>query len=234
MPKRGLAGPSPSAHGLPRAPPDRPAAWTVDSPVVPADALPHLPPRPAADAPKGDWRTWARAARHLIADPERSRRVSDAIRAWPPYARAGSVLLYLAFGSEVDLGTLEGDGAERILVPRNGDGPHGGLSLHRLRGAVLEKHPFGPRQPVAGTGTVAPSEVALALVPGLCFDVSGTRLGYGRGYFDRFLGALGPEVPRVGVTFEALVVDALPREPHDVLMTHLATEAGVRPVATAG
>ena len=72
--------------------------------------------------------------------------------------------------------------------------------------------------------------VELALVPGLCFDEEGTRLGYGRGYFDRFLGRLPTGVPRVGVAYDALVVARLPREAHDLGMTHLATESGVRAV----
>jgi len=198
---------------------------------VPENPSPQLPPAPAVDASKAVWRAWARAARSLLASPERSRRVTDGIRAWPPYARAQSVLLYLAFGSEVDLSPLEREGDKIVLVPRSDETPARAMSLHRLEGAALERHPFGPRQPAAGSPRVDPASVALVLVPGLCFDVRGTRLGYGRGYFDRFLEGLDPEVPRVGVTFEALVVDALPREPHDVAVTHLATEAGVRPAA---
>ncbi|MEJ2666717.1 MAG: 5-formyltetrahydrofolate cyclo-ligase [Deinococcales bacterium] len=194
------------------------------------DPLPALPPSPAAGASKDAWRTWARAARRRIAGAERSRRVADAIRAWPEYVRVQNVLLYLAFGSEVDLAALEVDATKVVLVPRNGRGPEHDLSLHELEGAALERHPFGPRQPVAETAAVDPAAVALALVPGLCFDVHGTRIGYGRGYYDRFLRRLAPDVPRVGVSFDALVVEALPRDAHDVLVTHLATESGVRPV----
>jgi 5-formyltetrahydrofolate cyclo-ligase len=72
----------------------------------------------------------------------------------------------------------------------------------------------------------------VALVPGMLFDRTGGRLGHGAGYYDRLLPGLGPTVPRVGVVPTALVVDALPCEAHDVPMTHLATEAGVRPVGS--
>ena len=197
---------------------------------MPERTPPPLPPPPSPAASKAAWRAWARAARRILATPERSRLVSDGIRAWPGWAAADSVLLYLAFGSEADLHALVSEGKERIVVPRTGDDPHGELSLHRLEGADLERHPFGPLQPRKGAPSVDPAAVQLALVPGLCFDRSGTRLGYGGGHFDRFLGRLAPTVPRLGVTFESLVVDALPREPHDVPVTHLATEAGVRPV----
>ena len=95
---------------------------------------------------------------------------------------------------------------------------------------MLEGHRLGLRQPRAGTPPVDPATVELALVPGLCFHEEGTRLGYGRGYFDRFLGQLPAGVPRVGVAYDALVVARLPREAHDLAMTHLATESGVRAV----
>lgn len=209
-------------------------ATAVDSPVVPLpDPLPsRLPGPPAAGAPKDRWRAWARASRRILAGAERDRRVVQALAAWPPYRRAGTVLLYLAFGSEVDLSPLAGDAGKRVLVPRSQETPAPEITLHRLRGAALERHPFGPRQPRAGAPAVDPATVELALLPGLCFDEEGTRLGYGRGYFDRFLSRLPATVPRVGVSYDALVVPRLPREAHDRQVTHLATESGVRAVTT--
>lgn len=216
------------AHTHRLQPRRRPRAAAVDSPVV-SRAVP-LPPVPAPDAPKATWRSWARAARRLHHDPERDRRVVEGLLVWPAYRRARTVLLYLAFGSEVDLTPLTRDAERLVLVPRSRTTPAPELSLHRLRGAVLERHPMGPLQPRPETPEVDPSAVELAVLPGLCFDRKGGRLGYGRGYFDRFLRRLSPGVPRVGVSYDALVVDALPREPHDEAVTHLATESGVRPV----
>ena len=69
----------------------------------------------------------------------------------------------------------------------------------------------------------------MVLVPGVAFSSSGTRLGHGSGYYDEFLSRCPGGVARVGVTPEALVVEALPFDDHDVAMTHLATESGVRP-----
>ena len=70
----------------------------------------------------------------------------------------------------------------------------------------------------------------MALVPGLCFDERGTRLGYGLGYYDRLLPLLRSDALIVGVTADALVVPELPKAPFDVPMTHLVTESGVRQV----
>ena len=64
------------------------------------------------------------------------------------------------------------------------------------------------------------------MVPGLCFDKQGYRLGYGKGYYDKLLPTLR-QVPFVGITANALIVDKLPIESFDVAMTHLVTETGI-------
>ncbi len=56
--------------------------------------------------------------------------------------------------------------------------------------------------------------------------------GHGAGYYDRFLARLSPSVLRIGVT-SGYLVSELPREVHDVPMTHLATEIGVIAVRPA-
>jgi hypothetical protein len=95
------------------------------------------------------------------------------------------------------------------------------------------RHPFFS-QPVAGTPEVDPASVDVVLVPGLAFDLSGVRLGRGRGHYDRLLAAVRPDALVVGVSPAAVVVGALPREAHDRLMTHLATEQGVYAVSDRG
>jgi 5-formyltetrahydrofolate cyclo-ligase len=75
--------------------------------------------------------------------------------------------------------------------------------------------------------------VDVALVPGLVFDVRGTRLGFGAGFYDRLLPSLRAGIPIIGVTRDALVVPELPSEAHDVLMVYLVTESGVRQIDRA-
>ena len=78
---------------------------------------------------------------------------------------------------------------------------------------------------------MAEADIGAVLVPGLAFDRWGGRLGRGRGYYDRLLTRLGPGVDRMGVTADRLVwQEPLPVDTHDVRMTWLVTEAGLRPV----
>lgn len=171
---------------------------------------------PPPDAPKAVWRTWARG---VSVDVDA---VSAAVRghldAWLPDGVV--VLTYLAMPGEIDPGPPPGD--RTVLVTRTpASGP---LSVHPLE-SDRERHPFGFEQPTADAERWT-GPVDVVLLPGLAFGLDGSRLGRGTAYFDRLLA--DHDVPvRVGVAPAARVVDRVPTEPHDVAVTHLATETGV-------
>lgn len=62
----------------------------------------------------------------------------------------------------------------------------------------------------------------LVLVPGLAFDRRGGRIGYGAGFYDRFLA--GSEALKVALAYSLQVVDSVPVEPHDVPVDRILTE----------
>ena len=99
------------------------------------------------------------------------------------------------------------------------------MVFHPYDPGRLIRHPFGMTEPAPDSPAVAPGEIQLALVPGLTFDRRGWRLGYGGGYFDRFLAMFSGV--SVGITFQTLLLDTLPHDAHDVSMHWLATEAGI-------
>ena len=142
---------------------------------------------------------------------------------------AGSVVMYLPLPDEIDVTPLPDRVSRTFAVTRTP--PSGPLTLHPVD-APRERHRFGFEQPVASAPVVDPSTVAVVLTPGLAFGPAGERLGRGGGYYDRFLLTVPASAARVGVTVSALVVDGLPTDSHDVPMTHLATENGVRPLGT--
>ena len=64
-----------------------------------------------------------------------------------------------------------------------------------------------------------PVEVDFVVVPGLAFTPDGRRLGYGAGFYDRFLPTV--DAPNAGVCFTEQLLDDLPTEPHDVRVQHV-------------
>ncbi len=75
-----------------------------------------------------------------------------------------------------------------------------------------------------------PRRVDLVVVPGVAFDVTGTRLGQGGGWYDRYLAAT-PTSRRIGVCFEVQIAEWLPRDAHDVPVEAIITEHRVITVA---
>ena len=71
---------------------------------------------------------------------------------------------------------------------------------------------------------VAAREIDAAVIPGSVFDVHGGRLGYGGGYYDRFLVNDAPQARRIGLAFEMQVVEEVPVQPHDQPLDILITE----------
>ncbi|MHA1229374.1 MAG: 5-formyltetrahydrofolate cyclo-ligase [Candidatus Helarchaeota archaeon] len=68
------------------------------------------------------------------------------------------------------------------------------------------------------------NDADLIIVPGLGFDKSGVRIGYGHGYFDKALTLIKNSVPIFGLAFESQVVEKLPTLSHDIKVHRIITE----------
>lgn len=71
---------------------------------------------------------------------------------------------------------------------------------------------------------VDPLEVDLVLVPGVAFDEKGFRIGYGAGYYDRFLERVRPSIPKVALAFELQMVEDACPDDHDFPVEYVITE----------
>jgi 5-formyltetrahydrofolate cyclo-ligase len=151
------------------------------------------------------------------------------IAAWSVFAQARTVMAYLAFRNEIDLGQLLRECSNKQwVVPRTIGKPEPHLVLHSYAPARLVRHKFGMLEPDPACPVIDPGSLDLILVPGLAFDRRGFRLGLGGGFYDRFL----PQVsaPTVGIVCSALIVETVPVEPHDQPVNYLACEDGVLPM----
>ena len=161
---------------------------------------------------------------------ENRQRASAAICAhladWDVFQRSDTILTYMPMRTEVDLRSLLVDFTDkRWLLPRILPEENHRMVFHPYDPDQLIEHPFGMAEPAPYLPQIPPAEIQLVLVPGLAFDRSGWRLGYGGGYFDRFLWDFSGV--SVGAVFQALLVDALPHGEHDVPMRWLVTESGL-------
>lgn len=145
-------------------------------------------------------------------------------------AGARTVIGYAAFGAEVDIDALLAHLAARgrgVFLPFVDGDDLGIARVSDLEGDLAPGY-RGVREPKAiGRRAARPERVDVALVPGVAFDRSGGRLGYGGGHFDRLLARLRPQAAVVGVAYGVQVVKAVPRGSHDRGVDLLVTEAGI-------
>ena len=133
----------------------------------------------------------------------------------PAYRDAATVYGYLPFNQEVDLRPLLqqalADGKQVALPKCCGREMHFILisDLSQIRRSAI-----GAPEPIADT-PVARDETALVIVPGVAFDREGYRIGYGGGYYDRFL-MREPNHPTISVCYDFQVLPRLETEPHDI------------------
>jgi 5-formyltetrahydrofolate cyclo-ligase len=116
-------------------------------------------------------------------------------------------------------------GGKTILVPVI---DKGGLLLWSRLGSLSEVAPaqFGILEPRPECRRIAlPPGDALVIVPGIAFTRDGARIGYGGGYYDRFLGGFAGT--KIALAFELQLADAIPTAPHDVFLDVVVTEAAV-------
>jgi 5-formyltetrahydrofolate cyclo-ligase len=117
----------------------------------------------------------------------------------------------------------------RLLLPvarKSDDGTPLPLRWAEYRRSELVSAPFGllePRGPGLAPQTLATADTVF--VPALAVDRRGVRLGRGTGFYDRSLSFCGPAARLIAVVRDDEFVDELPRELHDVPMTHVLTPA---------
>jgi len=176
---------------------------------------------------KAALREHMRAVRDSIAPDDRLR-FAEAMEArvfsLPALIGANTVMLFASFGSEVPTGAigdrLRAEG-RRTLYPFLSSGEIRAGEV--LRGDDLIRSAYGPLEPATRLPVPA-AEIDVVLVPGLAFDRAGFRLGYGGGYFDRFLVHLPASALRVGLAFHVQVIEGVPRGPGDRAVEIIVTD----------
>ena len=142
--------------------------------------------------------------------------------------RADTVLLYFPIKSEIDLRPLASyclKMGKTVGLPVT-DTAAGEIRFYPLRrGERMHTGAFGIPEPSTDSAPIKPTRRTLCILPGLCFDRLGNRLGYGKGYYDRFLATF-PGVT-VGAVYERLLFDRIESEEHDLPVSILVTERGV-------
>lgn len=182
---------------------------------------------------KVELRRRARAVRDALAEEARctaDTAIARQVIRLDAWTSADAVLIYLACGSEVATENLIHDAWARgvdVLVPRCEAGNL--LSWHRYgSGDALAPEAFGILEPPASSipADIHRYHAPVVIVPGLVFDTQGFRVGYGGGYYDRFLAGFAGA--SIGLVREAQLVDDLGvvvgHQPYDLPVAFVVSE----------
>ncbi|MBQ9897992.1 MAG: 5-formyltetrahydrofolate cyclo-ligase [Ruminococcus sp.] len=177
---------------------------------------------------KKDLRKHYSGVRKAAKTEDKDKLICTRVLAEERVAGAQTVLLFASFGSEPDTWDI----AEKLLMsnkavafPRCGSEGH--MTFHtvgdisQLRGGEPGK--YGIFEP----GEVLPcpdfNRGTVCIVPGLAFTLNGGRLGYGGGYYDRFL-SVHKDIYTIALAYEELIAPQLPLEEHDLRVDQIITE----------
>lgn len=167
---------------------------------------------------------------------QRSRAIGEALFATAFYRRASLVLCYVSLEDEVDtypvIRRALADG-KAVAVPYCTD-RRGHMLFYRITSLNdLHTGSFGVKEPdITRCEEVTGFDDSIVLVPGLSFDRCGNRLGYGKGYFDRFLKNY-PFIS-VGLCYNSLIKKELPTDAYDRQVDYIITETGITDVKRGG
>jgi len=186
-----------------------------------------------------------RAARMTARDailPAEHAAASDAIAArlasLPSFAAAQVLLLTLPYRSEWNTGRLfesARNAGKAIAVPRV-DPVTRMLDLYAVADIGRDIAPGyrGIPEPAATLPRIDREAIDWVLVPGVAFDLTGRRLGYGGGFYDRLLPLLRPDAPRIAGAFDLQIVERVPATTHDLTVGLMVTETRILAPASRG
>ena len=148
------------------------------------------------------------------------------------YRFADALLLYAPISGEIDIIPIAEDALKKgktVAFPRCNAEDHTMVYYIIESLDQLAEGSYGIREPNPSLPVYDPiarrNENSVCFVPALAFDRKGYRIGYGKGYYDRYLGTFGGA--KMGVEYSACVVDSLPRGRFDTAVDFLVTEKGV-------
>lgn len=181
---------------------------------------------------KSDIRREMRKRRREVGQAEREERseaicnslwsradVQAAVAAKRPFA------VYLANSDEIDLAPLIerlwSDGVTVAVPCWNAETETYRLAIYTNATTLIEgaHHILEP----AEVHEVASEDIGVWIVPGLAFTRDGRRLGYGGGWYDRYLAAVAPDSVALAVAYQFQLLDDLPTDSHDRRVTDVVT-----------
>lgn len=152
---------------------------------------------------------------------QKSKKIKERLFSLEDFITSRGILFYYSFRSEVrtDIMIEEALGKKRVFLPKV-EGKE--LKIYEIKGMnELQKGFCGIFEPKAKR-PVSLEEIEVVIVPGVAFDKRGFRIGYGNGFYDRFLAL--HRFQKIGLAFSLQIIDNIPHTENDIRMDKIITE----------
>lgn len=154
---------------------------------------------------------------------QKSRAAAGAVFALPQYRSAATVMAYMSSFKEISTAAIISDAIKhkRLVLPVSNTDSLTITPSYLKSESDLVKGAYGIYEP----RVIEPAEtddIDAAIIPGIAFDRRGGRLGFGKGYYDRFLSEF--RGVKIGFCYEFQLIDELPLDSHDIPMDIIITE----------
>lgn len=174
-----------------------------------------------------EWAKWDREQRKQADKIKIDKSVYERLQTMPEWQKAQRVFIYVSVKQEIDtcmaLEWLLARG-KQVYVPRCK--PGGVMEAVEIRSiSELQPAPFGLLEPPVHITAVEPGKLDFVVVPCLLCDKEGYRVGYGGGYYDRYLPQTGAVT--VCLCEENHLIENVPRERYDIPVEWAVTESRV-------
>jgi 5-formyltetrahydrofolate cyclo-ligase len=163
---------------------------------------------------------------------DKSMKIKDSFISLKETRKAKKIMIYVSFKSEVRTREIILELLKRrkkVIVPVI-DSKKNEINLSELKNFQKELVPnkLGIFQPSKEFfRPFKPKELDLIVVPGIAFDEKGTRIGFGKGYYDKFLSKIPKRIPVIALAFEEQIGKNLSCEKHDIPVHKIITEKRV-------
>ena len=142
------------------------------------------------------------------------------------YKEANTIALYCSLPDEVNTDELIEDALNNhkvVLLPRTNDSDIV-FSVIKSMNEPFLKGKFGVLEPL-NKEVYKKDKIDLIIVPGVSFDREGNRLGYGKGYYDRYL--TGSNLKTIGICFSEQLTEHIPNDDNDIKIDVIVTDKEV-------
>lgn len=162
----------------------------------------------------------------------KSQKIFDTLKTFPLYQNAKSIMMYIDFHNEVKTNHMISDlllQKKNVLIP---------ISIPATKEIILSQLLNPEKELIKSTyGILEPKKeyirkrdpaiLDLMVLPGIAFDLKGYRIGYGGGYYDRFLDQLQKTIPTIALAFDFQIIDTVPIESFDRPVDYIITETKI-------